>query len=113
MVAVIEDDCAARKAIGRLLRVGNYEPALFDCAEAFMTHPPQPSPACVIIDIQLPGVSGLDLQRHLRDSGSRVPVIFTTANRDAALRAAAELAICGPKPMRVMRPVRRLTRMPR
>jgi FixJ family two-component response regulator len=86
LVAVIEDDCAARKAIGRLLRVGNYEPALFDCAEAFMTRPPQPSPACVIIDIQLPGLSGLDLQQRMRESGSRVPVIFTTANRDAAVR---------------------------
>lgn len=89
LVAVIEDDCAARKAIGRLLRVGNYEPALFDCAEAFMTHPPEPSPACVIIDIQLPGASGLDLQRQLRESGSRVPVIFTTANRDTAVRESA------------------------
>ena len=94
LVAVIEDDCAARKAIARLLRVGNYEPALFECAEAFMTHPPQPSPACVIIDIQLPGVSGLDLQRHIRDSGSRVPVIVTTANRDAAVRESARRQGC-------------------
>jgi FixJ family two-component response regulator len=72
-----------------LLQAGNYQPALFDSAEAFFAHPPQHGAACIIIDIQLPGLSGLDLQRKLRENGSGVPVIVTTANREIAVRQRA------------------------
>jgi FixJ family two-component response regulator len=89
LVVVIEDDLAARTAIGRLLQARHYEPALFDCAEAFFDRPPARSPSCLVVDVQLPGISGLDLQHQLRAAGSNVPIIVTTGIRDTTVRERA------------------------
>lgn len=93
LVAVIEDDEIGRVALGRVLRVGGYEPALFDSAEAFVASR-TPAPLCLIVDVQLGGMSGLDLQMKLRAEGFDVPVIIITGNRTDAIRARAERAGC-------------------
>jgi FixJ family two-component response regulator len=69
LVAVIDDDQIARAALGRVLQVGGFAPALFDCAEAFISSRPHAALLCLIVDVQLAGMSGLDLQIRLRSEG--------------------------------------------
>ena len=93
-IAVIEDDAVSRSALGRLLRAGGFEPALFDSAETFIAAKPDRSWLCLIVDVQLTGMSGIDLQRRLRSEGSTVPIIVTTGNRVDMIRDRAERAGC-------------------
>jgi FixJ family two-component response regulator len=94
LVAVIEDDEIARAALGRVLQAGGFEPALFDSAEAFISSRPSAALRCLIVDVQLTGMSGLDLQIRLRSEGFEVPVIIITGNRTTAIRERAEQAGC-------------------
>lgn len=94
LIAVVEDDAPYRVAIGRLLRAGGFEPALFHSAEAFIDTPPARTPLCLILDVNLGGMSGIDLQRLLRKRGSAVPIIVTTGRREDAIRDRAEAAGC-------------------
>ncbi len=94
VVAVVEDDESYRTALGRLLRAQGFEPALFETAEAYIDHPPTPTPVCVIVDVQLPGLSGIDLQQRLRGEHDAPPVIVTTGNREGRLRERAERNGC-------------------
>jgi FixJ family two-component response regulator len=94
VVGVIEDDAAARTALGRLLEASGFEPALFDSAETFMASPRGRNWLCLIVDVQLTGMSGLELQRQLRADGCGVPVIVITANRTDTVREKAEQAGC-------------------
>jgi FixJ family two-component response regulator len=94
LVAVIEDDAIFRAALGRLLRVGGFEPALFDSAETFIASQPTREWLCLIVDVHLTGMSGIDLQRTLRSEGSEVPIIITTGDRADAIRERAEQAGC-------------------
>lgn len=82
VVVVIEDEKASRDAMGRLLRAGGFEPALFDGAEAFLENRPVSDPLCLIVDVHLGGMSGLDLQQHLRLTGCLIPIIITTGQRE-------------------------------
>ena len=92
VVAVIEDDAPSRKALGRLLRSEGFEPLLFESAEAYIDA--SPVAACVIVDVRLPGMSGLDLQRKLLRAGTTLPVIVTTGTLDAVVRTRAERDGC-------------------
>jgi FixJ family two-component response regulator len=94
LIAVVEDDAPSRVAIGRLLRAGGFEPALFHSAEAFVDAPPARTPLCLILDVNLGGMSGIDLQRHLRQSGSALPIIVTTGRCEDAIRDRAEATGC-------------------
>jgi FixJ family two-component response regulator len=93
-VAVIEDDDMSRHAIGRLLQAGGFEPALFDSAETFLQSPSSRDWLCLIVDVQLPGMSGIDLQRKLRLERPEVPIIVTTGNRVDVIRERAQQAGC-------------------
>jgi FixJ family two-component response regulator len=93
-VAIIDDDASANRALGRLLRGAGFEPSGFDSAESFLAAPTRPFFACLLVDIQLTGMSGLELQRKLQAEGSHQPVIFITAHDDPAYRAEAERRGC-------------------
>jgi FixJ family two-component response regulator len=87
LVGVVEDDHSTRTAIARLLQVAGFEPALFESAEAFLDNaPPESALLCVIVDVQLGGMSGVDLQCRLRASGCRLPILMMTAHCDRAIR---------------------------
>jgi FixJ family two-component response regulator len=88
-VAIIDDDDSANRALGRLLRGCGFEPSGFESAESFLADPSRPSFGCALIDLQLTGMSGLELQRHLLAEGSRMPVIFITAHDDPGARSEA------------------------
>jgi len=90
LVVVIEDDPASQKTLGRVLRAGGYEAAIYSSAEAYLASPPQSHPIGLLLDINLGGMSGLDVQRRLRDQGSTLPIIIITAFDDARSREQAE-----------------------
>jgi FixJ family two-component response regulator len=94
LVVVVEDDPASRKTLARVLRAGGYEPAVYSSAEEFLAHPPASSAIGLLLDVHLGGMSGLDLQRRLRDDGSTLPVIIITAFDDARSRERAERLGC-------------------
>ena len=94
VVGVIEDDAISRAALGRLLHASGFEPALFDSAETFVASSRNRRWLCLIVDVQLTGLSGLDLQRKLRAAGWDVPVIIITGNKADTVREDAEQAGC-------------------
>ena len=93
-VAVVDDDESFACALGRLLRAAGLEVQTYFSAEAFLEAPPLPPPDCLVLDIHLGGMSGLDLQRRLREAGNRVPIIFVTAHDAPENRKEAEEAGC-------------------
>jgi len=88
-VAIIDDDASANRALGRLLRGAGFDPKGYESAESFLADSSRPSFGCLLVDIQLTGMSGLELQRRLQAEGSRLPVIFITAHDDPAAREEA------------------------
>ncbi len=83
-VAVVDDDPPVRRALARLLTSAGFTVTTFDSAEAFLDGVADASPACVVLDVHLPRMSGLDLARLLRGVGSPAPVILLTADHDLA-----------------------------
>ncbi len=79
-VLVVDDDRSVRTAIARLLRSASLDVALFASAEEFLTHTPPDVPCCVVLDVRLPGVSGLDLQEKLGHGRRELPIIFITGH---------------------------------
>lgn len=79
-VFVVDDDPSVRNAVARLLRSTGLEAIAFGSAEEFLAGPPPESPCCVVLDVRLPGVSGLDLQEELGQSRREVPIIFITGH---------------------------------
>jgi FixJ family two-component response regulator len=90
VVAVVDDDEAVRHALSNLLASLDLGVATFASAEAFLASPACRDAACLIADVQMPGMSGLDLQRHLSESGNRLPVILITAFPQERVRRQAE-----------------------
>jgi FixJ family two-component response regulator len=88
-VAIIDDDASANRALGRLLRGAGFDPSGFESAESYLADPLRRSFACVLADIQLTGMSGLELQRRLQALGNHTPVIFVTAHDEPGYRAEA------------------------
>ena len=87
-VAVVDDDEQACRSLGRLLRAAGMQPITYASAEAFLADTKRPQFDCLVLDIQLGGMSGLDLGRRLKAEGGHAPVIYITAHDDAASRAA-------------------------
>ena len=81
-VYVVDDDPSILKALSRLLRPAGLAVATFRSAEAFLDRFPTEAQGCVLADLQMPGLSGLELQRALRERGSEVPIIFLSGHGD-------------------------------
>jgi FixJ family two-component response regulator len=94
IVAVVEDDPSMLKGLQRLLSARGLAPEGFASAEAFLASSAQYRAACLILDVQLGGMSGFELQRQLAASGSQLPIIFMTAFDDEATRLRAVEAGC-------------------
>jgi two-component system response regulator FixJ len=88
-IALIEDDEAALESLRLLLESRGLAVHGFRSAEAFLESSHEPSPACVVSDVRLPGLSGLDLQRTLKERGIAAPVILITGHGDIAMAVTA------------------------
>src|ERR1700744_1192233 len=86
LIAVVDDEESVRLALARLLRASAYEVVTFDSGERFLSSLQTRLPDCVILDFQMPGMSGRDVQRALCMSQLTLPVIIVTAHDQATLR---------------------------
>jgi len=93
-VAIVDDDETLCRSLGRLLRASGMQPVTYDSAEAFLADSKRPRFDCLVVDIRLGGVSGIELGRRLVAEGGHAPFIFITAYEDAEARAEAEAAGC-------------------
>jgi FixJ family two-component response regulator len=94
VIFVVDDDASVRRAVRRLLMSSRHTVRVYASAEQFLSDAANDAEGCLIVDVRLPGISGLQLQRRLAEQGSKLPVIFITAHddtesRDAALRGGA------------------------
>jgi FixJ family two-component response regulator len=94
LVLVVDDDPGMLKAVQRLLRAHAYEPIAFSSAQAFKNHPDIERATCVILDINLPNGSGIELREDLKAAGVSVPVIYITGNTNPKVRDAAVASGC-------------------
>lgn len=81
-VYVVDDDPGMRKAIGRLCQSHNLNVKTFASAREYLDHATPESPACMILDVRMPGLSGLDLQAELTARNIRIPIVFITGHGD-------------------------------
>jgi len=88
-VAIVDDDEAVRVALEGLLRSAGMPVRAFESAEGFIESGQQFQAACLIADIRMPGMSGLELQAKLNTEGCRIPIVFITAHGDAKMRMQA------------------------
>ena len=84
VIAVVDDDMAVRDAVENLLRSADFRVECFTSAEAFLHSPCRYEVICLVLDVELPGMNGLQLQQHLIKSASRIPIVFFTAREDAS-----------------------------
>jgi FixJ family two-component response regulator len=89
LVAIVDDDEAVRIALEGLLRSAGLTARAFESAEKFIDSGQQLHTACLITDIRMPGMSGLELQAQLNAEKCRVPIVFITAHGDAQMRMQA------------------------
>ena len=89
MISIVDDDESVREATKELLRSLGYAAAAFASAEDFLQSEQLSTTDCLISDVQMPGLSGIDLQRRLIADGHRMPIIFITAFPDERVRARA------------------------
>jgi FixJ family two-component response regulator len=82
MVFVIDDDAPVRKSLKRLLDAADYQVELFESAADFLARPPFQGPSCVIVDVRMPGLSGIDLQKTLVQRRRQEQLVFLTGHGD-------------------------------
>jgi FixJ family two-component response regulator len=89
LVAIVDDDESVRNAVQGLMKVGGFPAQAFASAEEFLKSGQQRNSGCLIADIRMPGMSGLELQAQLNAERCRMPIIFITAHGDAKMRMRA------------------------
>jgi FixJ family two-component response regulator len=88
-VLVIEDDVELRNSLGRLLRSVGLHAQLFGSVSEFLKSDPPDGPACLVLDVRLPGQSGLNFQRELAAANREIPIVFITAHGDIRMSVQA------------------------
>ena len=86
IIAIVDDDEPLREALGSVMKAAGFTTNTFGSAEEFLNSADRGNAACLILDVRLPGMSGVELQKRLADAKSQIPIIFVTAHGDASLR---------------------------
>jgi len=86
LVAIVDDEEPVRTALGRLLRTVGMEPRPFASADAFLAFAAEHRPSCLVLDLHLPGCSGLQLLRRLQSMGKRFPTVVITGYEETGTR---------------------------
>lgn len=89
VVFIVDDDTSVREALENLLRSVGLKVETFGTAQAFMSKPRRDGPGCLVLDVRLPGSSGLDLQRQLAETDDEIPIIFITGHGDIQMSVRA------------------------
>jgi FixJ family two-component response regulator len=89
LVFAIDDDASVRKGLARLLRSAGYKSEIFKSASDFLARPPYSGPSCVIVDVQMPGINGMDLQETLIQRRREEQLVFITGHGDVPMCAQA------------------------
>jgi FixJ family two-component response regulator len=100
-IVVVDDDASVRKALTRLLETSSYEVETFETAGEFIAALAHGTPSCALIDLQMPNMTGLELQHYLAGAGFKVPTIVITAHdepgaRDRCMAAGASAYLLKP-----------------
>jgi FixJ family two-component response regulator len=85
-IAIVDDDAPLCEALGSVLKAAGFAIATYASAEEFLADPQKQKTACLILDVRLPGMNGIELQRELGATQSRIPIIFVSAHGDASIR---------------------------
>jgi FixJ family two-component response regulator len=102
VVAIVDDDPSVLRALSRLLDTWSLAARTFQSGAQFLASLVDGRPDCLILDLQMPGMTGLEIQRHLAREGIQIPTIVITAHGDPEMRARCEAAgaiACLPKPV--------------
>jgi FixJ family two-component response regulator len=84
IVYVVDDDASFRKAVSRLLRTAGLEVEALASAQEFLEHPMADRPSCLVLDVRMPGPSGIDLQSALQEARRDIPIVFMTGHGDVS-----------------------------
>jgi len=82
LIYVVDDDASVREALSSLIRSVGLRVEAFASAQEFLAHPQADAPSCLVLDVQLPGLSGLDLQQELAKADIQIPIVFLTGHGD-------------------------------
>ncbi len=83
-IYLVDDDASVRRGLGRLLQAAGYAVVSCDTPEAFLALMPPTTPACLLLDVRMPDMTGLELQGALRDAGHCPPIVMMSGHADAA-----------------------------
>lgn len=89
LISIVDDDESVREAIESLIKSVGYKAQVFESAEQFLDRNNIEEESCLILDVKMPGMSGLELQRRLATEGYQIPIIFISAHSDDKTRAQA------------------------
>jgi len=89
LISIVDDDDSLRNSLNNLIRSVGFRAQGFSSAEEFLNSSELQDTACLILDVRMPGMSGLDLQRQLVAANSRIPIVFITSHVDDDARARA------------------------
>jgi FixJ family two-component response regulator len=91
-VALVDDDASVRKALARFLSASSFEITTFGSAHEFLKSLDADQPECLVVDLHMPEITGLELQRHLARAGIKIPTIVITAYNEPGLRERCQSA---------------------
>ena len=89
IVFIVDDDLSVRRTTERLIRSAGFKAQTFTSAREFLASPRPEGPACLVLDVRMPGLSGMELQRELTQSGIHIPIIFITGHGDIPMSVRA------------------------
>jgi FixJ family two-component response regulator len=89
IVFVVDDDISVRESLEALIRFAGWQPEIFASAQEFLSRPPVPVPNCLVLDVSLPGLNGLDLQKRIAADRIDMPIIFITGHGDVPMTVQA------------------------
>ena len=89
VVFVVDDDVSVRESLELLIRWAGWQPKIFPSAQDFLSCPPVDAPSCLVLDVELPGLNGLDLQNRIAADRSEMPIIFITGHGDIPMTVRA------------------------
>ncbi len=88
-VFVVDDDVSVRESLESLIRVAGWQPQVFASAQQFLNHPRPLAPSCLVLDVSLPDLNGLELQKRIASDRSNMPIIFITGYGDVPMTVKA------------------------